>query len=369
LSAEPAELAIVGAYPPPYGGMSLHVQRLCALLDARKLRYVVYNAGSPASGPRVRPVGARPGVWLIRYLLTAREPAVYLLTARLGTWVVGALLARLRGKRVAIRLRNAKLLDYLERAPRRGALAAAALRSVDAVVCVNPRLAEAVRGVGVASERIHVFEGFLPPLWQPGDRTGVPAALRAFADARDPLIVANGRVAWHRGEDLYGLDLLVDLAARLRADHPRHGIAVCFWDHAPEDEPYLEELRRRAAEAGAAEHLLFHTAPALLLPVLAAARLFVRPTRTDGDANSVREALYLGVPVVASDAAPRPSDARLFRSGDRDDLERAVREALREPRSRREEPSLAPEDRRRIERYLAFLDALARPGQPGRAPA
>ena len=34
--------------------------------------------------------------------------------------------------------------------------------------------------------------------------------------------------------------------------------------------------------------------------------VLLKPTNTDGDAISVREALYLGVPVVASDVVERP---------------------------------------------------------------
>jgi hypothetical protein len=229
---------------PPFGGLANHVQRLMALLDAHGIDYVVYNVASPAEAPRVRSVVRWRRFWLIRFV--AREPTVYLLTAHLASWIVGALLARVRRKHVAIRLRNSLLLDLFERAPLRARLAVACLRAVDAVVCVNADLAAAIRKAGVPANRVHVFQGFLPPLTRPEDRTSVPKEVWEFAADRDPLISANGRVAWHAGEDLYGLDLLVCLAQRLVGDFPRIGIAVCFWDHAPEDEPRLRELREQA---------------------------------------------------------------------------------------------------------------------------
>lgn len=354
-----APLAIVGAYPPPFGGMSTHVQRLTALLEQHGIDYIVYNASSRTEGPRIRSVAHGRNLWLARYLLTAREPAIYLMTARPSAWLIGALLARVRGKRVAIRLRNSLLLDLIQHAPMRGALALACLRNVDTVVCVNERLAEAVRHAGVPAEKVQVFEGFLPPLTNPDDRADVPPAMWAFAQDREPLLSANGRVAWHRGEDLYGLDLLVGLAERLAHDHPKLGIAVCFWDHAPADDERLAELRDRAAQAGVGERILFQTERSLFLPVLAASRLFVRPTRSDGDANSIREALYLGIPAVASDAAPRPPGVRTFRSGDLDDLERQVRTALDEPPRPKGRPSLSAQDQERAERYVGFLRNLA----------
>ena len=42
----------------------------------------------------------------------------------------------------------------------------------------------------------------------------------------------------------------------------------------------------------------------------------MRPTLADGDAISVREALALGRPVVASAVGARPPAAALFRAGD-----------------------------------------------------
>ena len=37
--------------------------------------------------------------------------------------------------------------------------------------------------------------------------------------------------------------------------------------------------------------------------------IYVRPTKTDGDSLCVREAIALNVPVVTTNAAPRPEEA------------------------------------------------------------
>jgi len=52
------------------------------------------------------------------------------------------------------------------------------------------------------------------------------------------------------------------------------------------------------------------------LALMSASDVFVRPTLEDGDSISVREALALGVPVVASDIGTRPAGAILFQRGD-----------------------------------------------------
>jgi glycosyltransferase involved in cell wall biosynthesis len=51
------------------------------------------------------------------------------------------------------------------------------------------------------------------------------------------------------------------------------------------------------------------------LAIVATSDLFVRPTLADGDAISVREALALGRPVVASDVGTRPRNVSTFPAG------------------------------------------------------
>ena len=47
-----------------------------------------------------------------------------------------------------------------------------------------------------------------------------------------------------------------------------------------------------------------------LVPAFAFAEVYLRPTLTDGDAISVREAIAAGVPVLASDVVVRPAAVR-----------------------------------------------------------
>ena len=59
--------------------------------------------------------------------------------------------------------------------------------------------------------------------------------------------------------------------------------------------------------------------------------MFVRATLADGDSTSVREALSLGVPVVASDIGTRPAGAILFPPGDVEEMLSKVELAMAIP--------------------------------------
>ena len=52
------------------------------------------------------------------------------------------------------------------------------------------------------------------------------------------------------------------------------------------------------------------------MPIFKYARVYVRPTKTDGDSLSVREALAMGCAVVTSDKAKRPSGALVYHTAE-----------------------------------------------------
>ncbi len=64
------------------------------------------------------------------------------------------------------------------------------------------------------------------------------------------------------------------------------------------------------------------------LALISGCDAFLRPTTADGDSISVREALTLGVPCVASDVAVRPEGTITFRAGDEADLVAKLEQAL-----------------------------------------
>lgn len=356
LTSAAPPLSLLASYPPPFGGVANHVQRLSALLDARQLEHVVYNAVSESTDRRVVSVSRHRHSWMVRYAFTARERAVYIFSARLEVWLLGAWMARYRGKRIIVRLRNVALHEYLAN-PKTRPLARFALQRATRVIAVSRELANAALAAGVAQDRVLHQPGFLPP--PPTTDSDLAPEQRAFLAGHRPIIAANGRVDFHKGTDLYGLDHMVEMIGRLRTTYPEIGLTVSFWDHQSQDEPHLARLKRRAAELNVSGNVQFFTQSRPFVPVLARADVFVRPTCTDGDANSIREALYLGVPAVASDVVERPKGTVLHRVRELEHLIEQVESMLRHPKPRA--PNPAAFDMAGVDRYVDMLAELSRP--------
>jgi glycosyltransferase involved in cell wall biosynthesis len=95
------------------------------------------------------------------------------------------------------------------------------------------------------------------------------------------------------------------------------------------DEDHLARLRQRCRALGIADRVQLVTEP---LPEAASfwreADVTVRATNTDGNSLAVLEALWLGVPVVASDCVERPAGSVLFRTRDASDLAHKLESVL-----------------------------------------
>lgn len=326
---EVSDLAIIGSFPPPNGGVATHVQRLLPLLRARNISFRVYNAVSEsASPPDVVTVASWRRRWLIQFLCTCKEKAILILSDRIGVLCFSLILGCLRGKRVAVRLRNSKLIDNIASGGWRAWLSKNVIRRMDLVICVNRELLRLTLELGTPEDRVILAPGFLPPTDRCRDRNLVDRTVWEFLAGKSPILAANGKVGWYKDTDLYGLDLLIELVARLKHDFPKIGLIVCFWDHAPEDDVRLRELNKKAADVGLEKSVFLNTASGVFLPVLAMSNVFIRPTATDGDANSVREALAMRIPVVASDVVNRPDGCLVHRNRDLDSLVEKTRIAF-----------------------------------------
>jgi glycosyltransferase involved in cell wall biosynthesis len=110
-----------------------------------------------------------------------------------------------------------------------------------------------------------------------------------------------------------------------------------------------------AKEQGLTESLRFvgDVDHEMCLALMAQSHAFVRPTFRDGDSISVREAVSLGIPVVASNVGTRPAEAMLFEAGNVEEMISQIAQALDLGHGTLEKPSVDS-----TERLLGIYSAL-----------
>jgi glycosyltransferase involved in cell wall biosynthesis len=195
------------------------------------------------------------------------------------------------------------------------------LRRFDAVIGVNRAIVEWLANLGVAQDRLHLIPPHSDALAPAGNLSD---ALESFYRDHDPVLLTVGLL-----EPEYDLRLQIDTLGKVRERLPRAGLVMIGAGS-------LEaELRRAIAAAPWAESILLagDVPHAETLQAMAEAGMLLRTTLYDGDSVSVREALRLGTPVIATDNGMRPAEVRLIPVHDAAALERAILEGTSRPRT------------------------------------
>lgn len=207
------------------------------------------------------------------------------------------------------------------------------LGAADRIICVRPGNRELLpQKLRTRTAEIPAF--IMPPAHRIAGEV-LPSDVRNFVDLvvadRFPLIVFNGSIVLSgRFYDLYGFTEMVAVIKRLRATGRKFAALMVVNDMHLDSaqKAFLSNIMEGLEDCP--DLMLSVSRPFSLLPVLGCGRvLYVRPTKTDGDSLSVREALALGAHVVASDAAPRPDGAVCYDgSGGEDALYHAVSQTM-----------------------------------------
>jgi glycosyltransferase involved in cell wall biosynthesis len=294
----------------------VHVRNAHAILTEAGVECAVLNIekGSPGS----RPITFLSA--LVRYAIQGWTFHVHTNGHNRKSWLVAlaaGVVAQVTPGGAALTLHSGCLPDYLRgTAGWRQRLARVACGLYDRVVCVNQELADTLFGVGVARSRLTILPAWLPA--RPASAE-VPGEIETWLRNHRPVL---STVLFFRPE--YGFELLIAAVERLRKNYPSAGCLVMG------DSANAQEMREALESKGLGDAfvLLGDVDHEECLSLLSRSDVFVRATYNDGDSISVREALSLGVPVVASNVGTRPAGSFVFKAGSVDGLLACIESAL-----------------------------------------
>jgi glycosyltransferase involved in cell wall biosynthesis len=352
------DILILGPVPPPFGGVSAHLARLVPLLQQSGFRVGVLNHFHSVDAPYVLGALRRNP---INYYFAPRKADAPVFHYHHSRWLhLIAFFLGQRGRQAqyVITLHAPDIgRDLRSRLAPVRRLTRAALNRFGLVIAVNDQIRDAVRDY-VDPQRLVVIPAYLTA--SADEAHAYDAEVEAFLRSGRVLIVAAYRVQFiPDGGEMYGLDTAAEAFVALAREHPEARLAL-FIAQPPTDRRgrrHLAAVEQKLLDAGIRDRaaILFDRP---LLPAFGYDVVFLRPTRSEGDAVSVREALQAGVTVVASDVVGRPAGVATFATGDPEALAAAVASAL--GRSGPEHALPAPDDASEAEGFSAELIRLYR---------
>ena len=318
---------IIGTYPPPVGGTSVHLQRLYESCKKDGIKSVVYDTASrfkkmPCEDNEVIQVNNYMK-FFIKYLFNRRAQIIH---SHTHGWKERAMLtfkARLCRQKVIFTFHSFRdeksEMTLIEKI-----CALYAIKRAHYYIATNSIVKEKLISWGVSKKLISEVSPFIYPDIKKSNV--LDGEIISFVKEFDFIICANGsNNDKYKGSDIYGLDMCIELHSVLQE---RYNCGFVYVLTKTTDISYLNEMKERISSKRIKNSFLIVEKPVDFLELLKVSKLFVRPSCTDSRPLSVEESIALGCPVVASDVCWHPESSILFEGRNQEYFNRKVKYVL-----------------------------------------
>jgi len=303
------KLLLIGPIPEPIGGVSIHITRLSDLL---KSHYTIkYIDESP---------NHKHGIFNIRSLNI-------IMYFKLIIWAdivhihSGVNLFRLLHISISKLFRRKTIVTIHSLS-----------HQTSTLIKINSYFLKLANKVILVSKEINnslhvrapiIKEAFIPPTIK--HEAKLPSYITRWInyqkDKQRTIISANAsKITLHHNLDLYGFDLCIESVAHLINNLKKDVclILIIGSKNNPTDilKNYVNTIKKYRIE----DRVLISTDNLSFVRIIAESDIVLRPTCTDGDALTIREALFLNKTIIASDVVKRPQGTIIFTNRDTKDL-------------------------------------------------
>ena len=305
---------VLGPVPPPYGGVSVHVQRVISLLEQQK--NMVLHINSCVEYRYRRVIALFYFIRLFFIIIVFRPQEIHLHTLYVSNGLrdlqIIMLLQTCLNYRVVLVEHDCRYLY------KRSSAWKAALHKI------LPRVNHLV-WIGNLTEKSYYDNNMQLPAkcitesaFVPPDRANYDVLIREFPQEmftfiahHKPILLANAfQLVLLEGKDLYGFDQCLHVLRQLKNMYPNIGFIFALGQIG--DVTYYQQLMHYIKQHALESHCFMLIGQRPLWPLMMHVDLFVRPTLSDGASVSIEEALWSNVPVVASNVCMRPTQVMLY---------------------------------------------------------
>jgi len=308
----------IGVYPPPIGGISIHLKRLKECLDKEGMDNVIIDISQYKSMEK-KNRGIKVSSW--------RKAAIFLFFYKKAilhfhnfSWKNVFKYYTLGFRHFTIlSFHNERFLEEIKKAPRvMQRLIVRFINTINYIIVDSQKCCTLAEQIVEKKSKLFVIPEFIPPLEVPA--LSEQSKIMQLRKKHTFLLSSNAfQIAFYKDIDLYGIDMLIKLTAKLNKENI--DVAFCFLLPEIGNNDYFVKLKEEIIRLNISDRFMFITNHLKEAPSLwRHSDLVIRATNTDGNSLTVLESLSVGTPVTASDCVPRPESVLLFKTRDFDDL-------------------------------------------------
>ena len=303
-------IAIIGPYPPPYGGISVHIERILKLLPKNEIHYYNIQKKSKYGRPFF-------GIWkyiFFIYFLFAPYKIIHYHSTSKKIRLLLSIVSHFR-KNVYLHLHGASFTDTISE----NSFISRKIKSLipdTHFIASNEKLYETLAKLKPLS--IHLYDAFIPPVFNEDD---MQEFTEKFPIPQSKYIISM--VGWfskYNNEDLYGFDIAMNALNILVNIHNLDISIVASVNGINDKTLHQNFVIKRTKLDLEKRFILIEDKPKEIYPLFLTGHIFIRPTNTDGNSVSIKEAQWFETPVVSSDIVPRPEKTVLFKNRNTEDL-------------------------------------------------
>lgn len=310
-------IEIWGTYPPPIGGVTIHLKRLYDILhkiDKEGFLFKNFNGNYHNDFKRIIKVKSKFFEFI--KLLTSINRIYHLHSNSTASMFLFLALARRSLYGITIHNKSFETKHSLVKE----LIISKFFKKCSFIFINDIRYAKFLcNKYNIRRNKVHTVSAFIPPSLP--ERPKIPIEVKELRKIKKYLISASGyKLRKVNDIDVYGFDLLINLIHKLSS---RYFLDVALVFLLPQigDYRYYKQLLDKISLLKLDNKILIISDQNIeACHIWQISDIFIRPTYTDIEGISVKEALYVGTPVIASDVCLRPKEAILFNNRDFADL-------------------------------------------------
>lgn len=326
------EIILVGPYSSSYGGIHKYLKQLVNHLTVQGYRFKVLDTDK-GRYPQGSYNGLKIAQGIVKYfflalkLVKTKGGLVHILSSSCDNFLANGFLiaiGKFSRKKIIISMLGGGFPAIIQQAGRiRRFISKQIFKAADEIIACNKDIKKTISELGIRVSKVTYISNALPFTLS---LNGIcNKDIHDFIKYHKPFVSSVSAL-----QPEYDIPTLLKAIVRLKKKFPTIGLLIVVLDKA--DKAVSGNVQYILQKNRIKENVAIYKNVDSILPIIKRSDCYVRSTLVDGDSVSVREALLLKVPVVASDTAFRPNGVLLFKKGNDADLSEKIEKILRNPK-------------------------------------
>jgi len=323
------KILLIGTLPPPYGGITVHIERLYNIYLKSEINCTVLNINNKISSitKKNKNVITLKGVQIkillkmINILYRFNGDIIHFHVSAMNKFsYIGIILIKISSHiPKIITLHSGSFIDNYKKSNNiKKFFVRKILYNCSHIIVVNTEQFDFLtKKIGIGKNKISLIPAFLPPLYP--DNVIEKSIENKFLELKknvDKIAIVAGFIM-----PLYGFHYVLDVFKKLKKQGIKLGLVFIFY--TKENKNYKKFLFNYIQKLP--DILIFkNLSPANFSQILKLTDIFIRPSTYDGDSVALREAIYFKKQIIASDCTKRPKGTVIFKNKNEDDFEKKL---------------------------------------------